>query len=108
MVDLGSISLSSQSKHHKNGIHKSCAGYYAMGDQYDDIVIKVSALQSIDMRFICFVESYQKTLKNGLYSFPAGINHKRNIAENKSASLLVVSLGRHLTEYLHLYVENRR
>ena len=29
------------------------------------------ALQSVDLGFIPLVESYQKTLKNGIHSFPA-------------------------------------
>ena len=40
-------------------------------DRRNGLVVKVSALQSIDLRFIPLVESYQKTLKNGICSFPA-------------------------------------
>ena len=35
------------------------------------IVVRASASQSIDLGFIPLVESYQKTLKNGIRSFPA-------------------------------------
>ena len=35
------------------------------------VVIRVSASYSVDLGFIPLVESYQKTLKNGIYSFPA-------------------------------------
>ena len=37
----------------------------------DGVVVRASASQSVDLGFIPFVESYRKTLKNDLYSFPA-------------------------------------
>ena len=37
----------------------------------DGVVVRASASQSVDLGFIPLVESYQKTLKNGIYSFPA-------------------------------------
>ena len=37
----------------------------------DGAVVRASASQSADLGFIPLVESYQKTLKNGIYSFPA-------------------------------------
>ena len=37
----------------------------------DSVVVRASASQSIDLGFIPLVESYRKTLKNGIYSFPA-------------------------------------
>ena len=37
----------------------------------DGVVVRASALQSVDLGFIPLVESYQKTLKNGIRSFPA-------------------------------------
>ena len=39
--------------------------------QSKGIVVRASASQSVDLGFIPLVESYQKTLKNGIYSFPA-------------------------------------
>ena len=38
----------------------------------DGVVVRASASQSVDLGFISLVESYQKTLKNGIHSFPAG------------------------------------
>ena len=35
------------------------------------VVVRASASQSVDYGFIPLVESYQKTLKNGIHSFPA-------------------------------------
>ena len=35
------------------------------------VVVRASASQSVDLGFISLVESYQKTLKNGIHSFPA-------------------------------------
>ena len=37
----------------------------------DGVVVRESASQSVDLGFISLVESYQKTLKNGIHSFPA-------------------------------------
>ena len=37
----------------------------------DGVVVRASASQSVDLGFIPLVDSYQKTLKNGIYSFPA-------------------------------------
>ena len=34
-------------------------------------MVRASASQSVDMEFIPLVESYQKTLRNGICSFPA-------------------------------------
>ena len=39
--------------------------------QRDGVVVRASASQSVDLGFIPLVESYQKALKNGVYSFPA-------------------------------------
>ena len=36
----------------------------------DGVVVRASASQSVDLGFIPLVESYQKTLKNGIHSFP--------------------------------------
>ena len=40
-------------------------------DRRDGVVVRASASQSVDLGFIPLVESYQKTLKNGIHSFPA-------------------------------------
>ena len=60
------------------------------------MVVRASASQSVDLEFISQVESYQKTLKDGIHSFPAWRSAHRNSVENKPASLLVVSLGKAL------------
>ena len=40
-------------------------------DRRDGVVVRAPASQSVDQGFIPLVESYQKTLKNGIRSFPA-------------------------------------
>ena len=40
-------------------------------NRLDTVVVRASASQSVDLGFIFLVESYQKTLKNGIQSFPA-------------------------------------
>ena len=37
----------------------------------DGVVVRASASQSVDLGFIPLAESFQKTLKNGIHSFPA-------------------------------------
>ena len=70
-------------------------------------MFRALALQSVDLGFIPQVESYQKTLKNGIRSFPAWrSSFKREVVKNKPASLLV-SLGKAFNGTPHLYVEDR-
>ena len=59
-------------------------------------MVRASALQSVDLGFIPQVKSYQKTLKNGIYSFPAWCSAHRDSVVNKPASLFVVFLGKAL------------
>ena len=60
-------------------------------------MVRASASQSVDLGYIPLVESYRKTLKNGIHSFPAWRSaFKREVVENKPASSLVVSLGKAL------------
>ena len=44
---------------------------YDPTNRRDGVVVRASASQSVDLGFIPLVESYQKTLKNGIYNFPA-------------------------------------
>ena len=59
-------------------IYRFCfhMGYFYLKSNWpknrrDGVVVRASALQSVDLGFIPLVESYRKTLKNGIYSFPA-------------------------------------
>ena len=40
-------------------------------ERCDGVVVRVPALQSVDLGFIPLVVLYKKTSKNGIYSFPA-------------------------------------
>ena len=42
-----------------------------MNNQRDSVVVRRSGSQSVDLGFIPLVESFQKTLKNGIHSFSA-------------------------------------
>ena len=42
-----------------------------LASQRDGVVVRASALQLVDWGFISPVESYQKTLKNSIYTFSA-------------------------------------
>ena len=72
----------------------------------DGVVVRAPASQSVDLGFIPLVESYQKTLKNGIRSFLLGARHLGKVVNNKPASSLV-SLGKALNGTPHLYVEDR-
>ena len=76
-------------------------------DRRDGVVVRASASQSVDMGFIPLVESYQKTLKNGIPASLLGARRLGEVMENKPASSLVVSLGNALNGTPHLYVEDR-
>ena len=56
--------------------------------------VRASASQLVDQGFIPQVKSYQKTLNNGIHSFPAWRSAHRDSVESKPASLLVVFLGK--------------
>ena len=62
----------------------------------DGVVVRASALQSVDLEFIPLVESYQKTLKILSIASLLGDRHLWEVVENKPASSLVVSLGKEL------------
>ena len=59
-------------------------------------MVRASASQSVDLGFTSQVESYQKTYKMVFTSSLLGAQQNRDSAENKPASLLVVSLGKTL------------
>ena len=40
-----------------------------LASQRDGVAVRASALQLVNWGFISLVESYQKTLKNGIYTF---------------------------------------
>ena len=42
-----------------------------LDNEIDGVVVRASASQSVDLSLIPLVESYQKTLNNGIRSFPA-------------------------------------
>ena len=64
----------------------------------DGVMVRPSASQSVDLGFISRVESYQKTLKNGIHSFPAWRSSNRDSVEKKPASLFATCLGKALNE----------
>ena len=73
----------------------------------DGVVIRASASQSVDFGFIPFVELYQKTLKNGIHSFPAWRTAFSGGCGEQAQVRLLCPWARHLTGRPHLYVEDR-
>ena len=73
-----------------NIIRNNTSNHY---NRHDGVVVRASALQSVDLGFILLVESYQKTLKNGIHCLALGI-YVKVVVEKKPASSLVVSLGK--------------
>ena len=59
---------------------------------------RAATSQSVDLGLISQVESYQKTLKMVFTASLLGAQQIRDSVENKSASLLVVFLGKALNE----------
>ena len=51
-------------------INKANQDEAMLRNRRDGVVVRASASQSVDLGFIPLVESYQQTLKNGIYSFP--------------------------------------
>ena len=90
----------------KTNIHMTKTNIHSI-NRCDGVVVRAFASQSVDLGFIPLVESYQKTLKNGIRSFPAWRSALWDSVENKPASSLVVSLGKALNGTPRLYVEDR-
>ena len=76
-------------------------------DRRDGVVVRAFASQSVDLGFIPFVESYQKTLKMVSIASLLGARHLWEVVENKPASSLVVFLDKALNGTPHLYVADR-
>ena len=53
---------------------KICLSYTAFLNGRDGVVVRAFASQSVDLGFNLLVESYPKTLKNGIQSFPAWLS----------------------------------
>ena len=73
----------------------------------DGVVVRASASQSVDLGFIPLVESYQKTLKNKIHSFPACRSAFSEGCGEQAGKFVVVSLGKALNGTPHLYVEDK-
>ena len=56
-------------------------------------MVRASALQSVDQGFNPLVESYQKTLKNGIHSFPAGHSAFRGSCREQGGKFTCCVLG---------------
>ena len=67
-----------------------------LNNRRDGVVVRASALQSVDQGFNPLVESYRKILKMLSIASLLGARHLWEVVDNKPASSLVVSLGRHL------------
>ena len=60
-----------------------------MAYRRDDVVVRAFATQSVDPGFNPLVESYQKTLKNSIHSFPAWRSAFRGCGEQAGKLLLL-------------------
>ena len=54
------------------------------------VVVRASASQSVDLGFIPLVELYRKTLKNGIYSFPAWCSAVMGSCGEQAGKVVVV------------------
>ena len=73
----------------------------------DGVVVRASASQSVDLGFNPLVELYQKTLKNGIHSFPAWRSAFRGGCEEQAGNSLVVSLFKALNGTPPPYVDDK-
>ena len=56
-------------------------------------MVRASASQSVDLGFISKVESYQKSLKNGIHSFPAWRSAHKGYCGEQAGKLACCVLG---------------
>ena len=59
----------------------------------DGVVVRAFASQLVDLGFITLVESYQKTLKDGIHSFPARRSAFRGGCEEQPGKFACCVLG---------------
>ena len=57
------------------------------------VVVRASASQSVDLGFIPFIVSYQKTLKNGIHSFAAWRSAFREGCGEQAGKFACCALG---------------
>ena len=67
-LNITNINRKGAAPHRKIGLPLNTLFFF---NRRDGVVVRASALQSVDLGFIPLVESYQETLKNGIRSFPA-------------------------------------
>ena len=74
----------------------------------DGVVVRKSASQLVDMGFISQVESYQKTLKQMVFTASLlGVQHIGIVWRASQQAFLLFPWARHLTACLRLYVAGR-
>ena len=73
----------------------------------DGVVVRASASLSVDLGFIPLVESYQKTFKNGIHSFPAWRSAFMGGCGEQAGKFACFFLGQGLNGTPHLYVADR-
>ena len=73
------------------------------------VVVRAYASQSVDYGFIPLVESYQKTLKSGIHSFPAWRSAFMGDCAEQAGKFAccVLGQGTYLTGRTRLYVKDR-
>ena len=73
-------------------IMKSCKPKL-LYNRRNGVVVRASALQSVDLGFIPLVESYQKTFKNGIHSFPHWRSTFRGSCDEQAGKFACCVLG---------------
>ena len=73
----------------------------------DGVVVRASASQSVDLGFIPLVESYQKTFKKDIHSFPAWRSAFMGGCGEQAGKFANCVLGQGLNGTPHLYVADR-
>ena len=85
-------------QHDHHLVYRSYGLYFPQFFVYrcNGVVVRASVSQSVDMEFNPLVLSHQKTLKMVCTAFLLGAWYLGDVVENKSASSLVMSLGKAL------------
>ena len=73
-------------------------------NQRDGVMVRASALQSVDLLLNPRVESYQKTLKVGIHSFPAWRSALRRGCGKQAGKFACCVLGQGTQRYASTFI----
>ena len=75
------------------GSHVRFSRFFIHSYRIDDVVIRASTSQSVDLGFIFLIESHQKTLKSSSHSFPAWRSAQKGWCGEQACKLVCCVYG---------------